>query len=257
MEQTERTEVGMIHIIAKALRGDRLLPEDLQQVFFCNSISFSKLQSKVAGHHFINRKKAFPIHFPEEFLRLRPQFRHCFHIFVNNERSILPAIVIPGFKEGDHLLEGQFKRIADIMEQSCHSPVFQEEMGRFSGFSGMIRIRSEMIKTVKRPAEIFICFIDRNPQHEDIHRMGKVIPVLHQKRTAVGFIFAEQLYNLFRSSVASEKNFHKTVIDTVRILRCAGIHESLQFPLQAQPVDVHLHIVRNLVRRKACAAEGS
>ena len=84
-----------------------------------------------------------------------------------------------------------------------------------------------------------------------------MVPVLQQQRAGVGFALAEKLHHPLRVSVAAEKDFGEAVIDVVGVLRRAGVEEALKLAFEAEPVDVHLHVVGHLVRRNARSAIGA
>ena len=52
-----------------------------------------------------------------------------------------------------------------------------------------------------------------------------------------------------------EEHLKVAIIDVVGILGNAGIYELLQFALQTEAVDIHLHVVRDLAGPDAPAAE--
>ena len=49
----------------------------------------------------------------------------------------------------------------------------------------------------------------------------------------------------------SDEHFQETVVDLIGILRNTGVNELFQFPLKAQTVDIHLHVIGDLTGQKA------
>ena len=252
--QQKGTEVCVIHIAAETLGHDRFSFQGFQQVFFRKAIEWTQLLREITGKQFVSGAEPPFVHLFEVFLCPGAQFRHGLHVLVDNKRIFCSAVVIICFKEGHHLLKGHLERISYIVKQGCHSPVFQKEMRRFVRLLVPVLRLIEMIIGMKCLAEVFVSLVNCQSQREDKHRMRIMIPVPHQKRTSVGFKFAQQLHLLLMHSVISEKDLKKTVKNRIGILHCRGIHELFQFSLQTKPVDIHLHIIGNLVRRKARAA---
>ena len=78
-----------------------------------------------------------------------------------------------------------------------------------------------------------------------------MIPVSHQQGGGIGLKFGKQLHHGLGFSTVSDEYFHVGIIDGIGILRHAGINELGQFVFQAQPVQIHLHVVGNLIRIQA------
>ena len=53
----------------------------------------------------------------------------------------------------------------------------------------------------------------------------------------------------------SEENLQIAVINVIRIFRHTGINKAFQCLLQTQTVDIHLHVIRNLMRLQAGALQ--
>ena len=147
---------------------------------------------------------------------------------------------------GDGLFKRQFKRISDVMEERCQSPEFQKHVGSLQILFPVRLIRAESVMAFEGFSEVFVCFIDGKTQCEHINGMGIMVPVLHQQGTAVRLILREQFHHLFGFAVTAEEYFQITVVNIVGILCNTGVDEMLQLSFQAQPVDVHLHIVWDL-----------
>ena len=67
------------------------------------------------------------------------------------------------------------------MEQRGKAPEFQKEMRRSVILFAVFPVSVKGIEGVEGPAEVFVCLVDGEAQREDVNRMGKVIPVLHQQ----------------------------------------------------------------------------
>ena len=73
-----------------------------------------------------------------------------------------------------------------------------------------------------------------------------MVPVAHQQGGRVGFKLGEQLHHRLALSALPDEHLDEGVIHRIGILRHAGVNKLGDFIFQAQPVQVHLHVVRNL-----------
>ena len=137
------------------------------------------------------------------------------------------------------------------MEQCRQSPVFQEQIGcpavlRPHPFSCFY-----MVEFLKGAPVSVVRLINCQPQCKHVYRVGIVIPVFHQQRAAVCFIFGEKLHHILGSPVFPEKDLQIAVINRIGIFCHAGIDKPFQRFFQAHSVDIHLHIVGDLVSSEA------
>ena len=165
----------------------------------------------------------------------------------NIEETGRPLLPID-FEVGDDLFEGNLEGITDIMEQSSQPPELQEE-----GCSGRTVIRIKRIEIDKCFPEISIHLINRQTKGKDIDRVRVMIPVLHEQGGSIGFELGEKLHHALGTAVFANEHFQVSIINGIGIFRHAGIDELAEFIFQAEPVDIHLHIVGNLVRAERSA----
>ena len=189
----------------------------------------------------------------ELFLGQVAQFSDRVHVMISKIQAALAALLAGHLIVGKHLLKRKLKGIADIVEKRRQSPVFQKTAcGRMVCFGiGLIGIKS--IKLLECCTISGIGFVDRKSQREDIYRVRVMIAVFHEQGTAVGLKLGEQFHHLLGFAVMPEEHFQIAIINGIGILRCTGTDELLKLALQAQTVDVHLHVVWNLARQKACS----
>ena len=138
------------------------------------------------------------------------------------------------------------------MEESSHAPKRQKIMRGSAVFLFVGLIRVEMIKSFEGSAEIFIGFVNRQTYRENIDGMTIVITVFHYQGAGVGFRFGEHLNEIFMIAEASgDKHLKEAIIDCVGIIGVAGIDKGCQFIFQTEAVEIHLHVVGNLIGLQA------
>ena len=171
---------------------------------------------------------------------------------IGNIQAPFSAFDLIDFEIRDDLFKGQFKRIADIMKEGGQAPVFQEQAGGFAVCLPVVLFGADPVEFFESPAEGLICLIDGQAQGKHIYRVGIMIPVFHEQGTAVGLILGQQLHHLFGFAVMAEEDLQIAVINRIGIFCHAGIDKRLQRFFHTEAVDVHLHVVWNLARQKAC-----
>ena len=249
-----RAEEGMIHKASEAFGMSWLVFQNVHQIALGETVGFSKLLRDVKGEKFRHGMEGTAVNLLKLFCGGIPEPGQHIDIPVGHQEAAVPALFVVHFKVGHHLLKGQFKGIADIMEQGSQAPVLQEKGSRFAVFRFVGVTGIKMVKRLERCPEGFVRFINGKTQREHIDRMRIMIPVLEQQGTSVGFKLAEQFDHFFGLAVSSEKHFQVTVIDGVCVLSDSRIDEALQLSFKAEAVNVHLHIVGNLAWRDAGAS---
>ena len=84
-----------------------------------------------------------------------------------------------------------------------------------------------------------------------------MIPVLHQQRAPVGLIFAEQLHHALGVSVATQEHVQIAVIDRIGVIGYAGVDKGLQRLFETETVDIHFHVIGDLIGRKTLAEKNA
>ena len=142
----------------------------------------------------------------------------------------------------------RLKGIADVVEQRGKPPVLKKND---SGFV----VVGKVIELLERLAVILVGIIDGEPQRKDINRVGIMVAMLHQQRRTVRLKLRKQLDHLLTLAIVTEEDLQIAVIDVVRILGDTRVDKMLQLALEAQAVDIHLHIIGYLVFTDAVAGK--
>ena len=132
------------------------------------------------------------------------------------------------------------------MEERRQPPILQKMTGCLLSVLQVIELPIGLLKEG-------IGFIDGQPQGKDIHGMGIVVPVLHQKAAAVGFKFREEFDHPSRLLIIPHEHLQIAEIDVEGVLFSAGLQESVHRIFQTKSVNVFFHIVGNLVGLQAGA----
>ena len=244
-------EEGVVHKVAEITGGNRLALQDIQHLFFGKTVAFPQLGSDIKCQD-LHDIPELPVVEPAEppggiFADPGQELQ----VMIGNIQAPFSAFDLIDFEIRDDLFKGQFKRIADIMKEGGQAPVFQEQAGGFAVCLPVVLFGADPVEFFESPAEGLICLIDGQAQGKHIYRVGIMIPVFHEQGTAVGLILGQQLHHLFGFAVMAEEDLQIAVIDIISVLRDAGIDKTFQRLLQAQAVDVHLHVVGNLGRFQA------
>ena len=250
-EQPRRTEPRMIHEVTELFRMRRFICEHIQQIFLRKTIGFAQFCGNICCQDLICGRKRPAIQVFKMLFSFFADLSQHVHGPVCDHHAVFAAFLIVYFEISHDLFERQLKRIADIMEQRGKSPEFQKGVCGFCVFFFILFVGIKLIELFKCFPVMLVGLIKRQPQRKDIYRVGIMIPVFHQKGTAVGFEFRKQFDHFFGFAIMAKKHFQIAVVYIVRIFCHAGIDESLQFPLQTEPVQIHLHIIRDLIRRNA------
>ena len=248
LAEPRRAEKGVIHVVAEVLRTGRLAIEHVQQVFLGEAVAPAHFFRDVVGEQLARGREAAAVQRLEAVARLLVQPRQGLHRAIGQEEAVFPAFLVVHLKVAEHLLEGQLKGIADIVEQRGQPPEFQEEVGDL-----VLLPVLQTVKVTEGKAVGLVRLVDRKAQREHVDRMGIVVPVLHQQRAAVGLVLGEQLHHLLGLSVLAEEDLQKRVVDHIGVLGDAGVDEGLQRFFQAETVDVPLHVVGDLTGLEALA----
>ena len=246
--EPRRAEIRMIHEIVEGIRRDGLVVNLAEHIFFRKVIRRAELLGDAEGKKLLRGFKRASVNLYKLLLCLLSQLCDRVHIPIGEKQAALAALPARYLVVREHLLKRKLKGIADIMEQRRQPPVFQKTACRRMVNICFCPVRIKAIEAFEACAEGVIGFVDRQSQRKNVDRMGIVIAVLHEQRTAVGLELGEQLHHLFRFAVMPEEHFQIAVINGVGVLRRAGIDEFFEFAFQTQAIYVHLHIVWNLTR---------
>ena len=80
-----------------------------------------------------------------------------------------------------------------------------------------------------------------------------MVPVLHQEGGSVGLELGEEFHHVLGMAELAHEHFQVGIIDGIGVFRDAGIDELGQLVFQAEAVDIHLHIIGDLVGADAHA----
>ncbi len=166
---------------------------------------------------------------------------------VNHIGPVAPLVPIH-LEIGRNLFERQFKGITDIVEQSGHSPEFQ----KMAGFLPIITDPPFRVKLPVSIPELGTGHENTQSKAEDIDRMGVMVPVLHQQTAAIRLILGQQFDHPARFLVIADKHLQIAEIHVECVFFLSAVQKPDQGFFHAEPVYVHLHIIRDLPFLKTC-----
>ena len=215
--QSAGAEIRVVHKVAELIGLCRFAGQHFQHLLFRDLIPPAQFLRDVmrkdlcysAEFLFIERIESLPCLISED--------RKGIRVMEGDVRDPLAALPVVHLKIGDDLLEGQFERIADVVKERGQSPELQEQVGRPPLLS-LSAVRIQAVEFTEFPAVDGVGLIDRKSEREHVDGMGIVVPVLHEKRTAVGLELGEELHHLLGFAVMPEKDIQIAVIYVVGIL---------------------------------------
>ena len=247
--QTRRGEIGMVHEVSEPVGIGRLGADRVVKIFLGDLIRFAEPLCDAEGKQLLDRaERTVKQVFKVRGCRLIHMGK-AVEIVIGKEQRAIAAPLAVDLEICHDLLERDLERVADVVEQRGQPPELEEEHRRLVP----VPVRLKAVELLERAAEPLVGLVDRKTERKDVHRMRIVIPVLHQKRACVGFEFREQLDHLARPSVLAHEHLEVAIVYRIRVLGDAGVDEVLQLAFETEPVDVHLHVVRDLVRTDARA----
>ena len=239
-------EKGVIHKVSEIAGRDGLAAQDIQHLLLREAVARPELVRDVHGQHFRNILKIPAVQFPELSRGSLAEPGQGIEIMVGDIQTSFAPLLFIYFEIGHDLLKRKLERIADVVEEGSKAPVLQEKTGSLPVGLPVVLPRADPVKFLEDPAVSLVCLIDREPERENIHRVGIVIPVFHEKGAPVGFKLGEQFHHFLGFAVMAKKDLQIAVVDVISIFRDSGVDEALESLLQTETVDVHLHVVGNL-----------